>query len=464
MKRFIALSLICLFVLSVMLSGCDAKGDNTKNNPSATPAKQKDLEPTKALEEKIIKVWSYTSELPSALKKFTALHPDFGYEIQTTDVSTEDAGFQTYLDLALAAGGSDAPDIYVVESSYAVKYTQGEASGYAAAYKDLGIDVDNLLKEASIAQYSIDLGTNPEGKLVGLSYQSTAGAFIYRRSIAKDVWGTDDPTTIKATIGPGWDQFLAVAADLKAKGYAICSSSDDIWQAVNNTTNQPWVIGDKLFIDPKREEFIDLAMKLKENDYLNNTQSWTDEWYNDMKDGGKKKVFGYFGPSWLINYVIIPNSGGTTVGEGTYGDWAVCESPVGFYLGGAWVLANKNTKVKDGVAEIIKWITLDTSETGLQYLLANGKLESGVKDAAASATVMKKSDCKIDFLGGQNLFDAYIPAGENANGKNRTKYDESINSFWLDQVREYTDGKKSREQAIADFKKQAADNLANVLE
>jgi hypothetical protein len=62
------------------------------------------------------------------------------------------------------------------------------------------------------------------------------------------------------------------------------------------------------------------------------------------------------------------------------------------------------------------------------------------------------------------MFDAFVPAGQNANGKNLTQYDETINQYFRDQVREYTAGNKSREQAIADFKQQVADNLDVVVE
>ena len=57
------------------------------------------------------------------------------------------------------------------------------------------------------------------------------------------------------------------------------------------------------------------------------------------------------------------------------------------------------------------------------------------------------------------MFDAFVPAGQFANGKNLTQYDESINLAWRGQVREYTNGNKSRDKAIADFKQQIADNL-----
>jgi hypothetical protein len=62
------------------------------------------------------------------------------------------------------------------------------------------------------------------------------------------------------------------------------------------------------------------------------------------------------------------------------------------------------------------------------------------------------------------MFDIFVPAGQNATGTNKTQYDETINTYFRDQVREYTAGNKSREQAIADFKQQVADNLDVVVE
>ena len=141
---------------------------------------------------------------------------------------------------------------------------------------------------------------------------------------------------------------------------------------------------------------------------------------------------------WLVTWWI-------KIGEGTYGDWAVCESPVGFFWGGSWVLANKNTKVPKAVGQIIEWITLDSSENGLQYMWANGLMnDEGTKDTVASGTVMKISNGEVDFLNGQNMFDVFVPAGESANGKNMTQYDETINKYFRDQVGEYTAGNKSR--------------------
>ena len=119
--------------------------------------------------------------------------------------------------------------------------------------------------------------------------------------------------------------------------------------------------------------------------------------------------------------------------------------------------ADKVAAVKD----LIYWITLDSSEDGLQYKWANGTLngEGGTKDSVASGAVMSKSDGALEFLGGENMFDYFVPANAYANGKNLTQYDESINQIWRDQVRAYAAGEKSRDDAIKDFKQTVADNL-----
>lgn len=462
MKKVISLLAATAMLLSATACGKDNK--DSKNEPASNSTSTSD---TKSDGKKTkLNLWAFTEEVPGMIEKYIKLNPEFGdkYEINKTVIATTNGEYQPALDQALASGGKDAPDIYCAEAAFVLKYTQGEAAKYAAPYKDLGIDIDAKIDEAKIAQYSVDIGTNPSGDVVGLGYQATGGGFIYRRSIANDVFGTDDPTKIKSEIGPGWDKFFDAADKLKDKGYGIISGDGDLWHAVENSSESGWVVDGKLTIDPLREAFLDQSMTLKEKNYHNDTQDWQEGWYADMKDAGDKKIFGFFGPAWLINYTIAPNCGDddkTEEREGTYGDWAVCDSPIGFFWGGTWLLANKESQNKEAIGDIFEWITLDCTKDGLQYMWANGTFngEGGTKDCVASATVMEMSDGSLEFLGGQNMFDVFIPANDYANGKNLTQYDEKINSIWRDQVRQYTGGEKSRDQAIKDFKQQVGDQL-----
>ena len=470
---FIFIALIMLFsscsqspIVSTSQTPEPAAAATAAPSATATPA------PTPG-EGGVITIYSFTEEAANIAKKYIELHPDFRYTIKAPIGGMYEGAYQPTLDQALAAGGADAPDIYCVESSFVLRYIQGEMSGYAMPYKDLVTDFDAKMADAQIASYIVDVGTRPsDNAVVGLSYQSTGGAFIYRRSIAKDVWGTDEPSAIASKIGPGWDRFFAAAEELKQKGYAIVSGDGDIWHSVASNAEQGWVVNGKLTIDPKREAFLDYAKQLSDNGYSNGTQDWKDAWYADMAGSGEKPVFGYFGPAWLINYVMVSNSGATfhndgTLAEagGTYGDWAICMPPVGFFWGGTWVLANKELDNDPGkkaaVAELIDWITLQCGEDSLQYLWANGTAfdNDNTKDTAASGTVMAMADGTLDFLGGQNMFDAFIPASRNINGAIITQYDEPINVIWREQVKKYADGECTRDEAIAAFRQEVKDQL-----
>jgi maltose-binding protein MalE len=415
----------------------------------------------------VLKLMTFTKEVKQMCEKYFETHPDFAakYELKVTEIPTTDGQFQPALDQALKGGGADAPDFYCAEAAFVLKYTKGTASEFAAPYEDLGIDVENKIKEADIAPYSVEIGRNPEGKVVGLGYQATGGAFIYRRSVAKEAFGTDDPAEVEKQIGAGtnsWDQFYKCAEDLKKKNIAIISGDGDLWHAVENSSDKGWIDeNNALYIDPKREEFLDLSKKLKDNGYHNDTQDWQEGWIADMKGEGDKPVLGYFGPAWLINYSLKDNCGGSKIGEGTYGDWGVCQPPIGFFWGGTWVIANKASKNKEAVGKIIEWITLDTSEQGLQYMWANGTFDPSnpTKDVVASNVVMSKSDGKVDILNGQDMFPVYQEANKFAKGDNLTQFDEGINSLWRDQVRQYTGGAKSRDAAIKDFKQAVGDTF-----
>jgi hypothetical protein len=457
-----AISLVIALVMLFALVACGTPAAETTPTPATeeTPAPQPStevIEGTGGSEKGTINLYSFTDEIPLMAQEFVDANPDFGWAINATVIATTDGLYEPALDQALAAGGDDAPDMYGLEAAFVLKYTQGDMAEYAAPYTDLGFDLDGQLASSEIAPYSVEIGTRPtDGAVVALGYQATGGAFIYRSSIAKDVWGTDDPDVIKEKIGPGIDKFFAGAEELKAKGYAIISGDGDLWHAIENSSDTGWIVDGKLNIDPKREEFLDLSKKLKDNGYHNDTQDWQEPWYADMAGLGPKEVFGFFGPAWLINYTL-----GDYAGDAA-GDYRVCESPIGFFWGGTWIAANKDSspEKKEAVGQIIEWITLQDDDDSLQYAWANGTYkDSGTKDTVASNTVMARSDGTLEFLGGQDMFKVFVPANELANGSNLTQYDQTINDTFREWVRQYTAGAVSREDALAGFKQEIFDIL-----
>jgi len=322
MKKVIA-SLLSVAMVAAMAAGCAQTEPATSGDDAATPdasaadagddadagdegdAGEGEGEGDETTAEtmsfgtgsEVINLWSFTNEVPNMMGKYIELHPEFGekYTVKVTIIATTDGAYQPALDAALAAGGEDAPDIYTAEAAFILKYTQGDMSSYAATYKDLGIDVDAAIAEADIAQYSVDIGSR-DGEVVALGYQATGGAMIYRRSVAMDVWGTDDPAEIEEIVGGGsqsWDKFWEAAADCADKGVAIVSGDGDVWHAVENA-NEKWIKDGALNMDTGRFDLFDISYNLTANGWSNNTTDWTEAWYADMQGVGEKPVLAFF--------------------------------------------------------------------------------------------------------------------------------------------------------------------------
>lgn len=410
---------------------------------------------TAAADDKItVNMWSFTDEMPKMMTKYLENHPELAekYNVEYTIISNDGSAYVNALDSALMNG---EVDLYGAEADYVFKYSQGAASEYAVPYADLGIEVEQAIADAEIAQYTVDIGTRPsDGKVVALAYQSTGGAFIYRRSIAQAVWGTDDPDVIGEKIGAGtnsWDAYFAAAEEVKAAGYKMVSGAGDLWNAIKTTAPTGWVVDGALNIDPMREQYLDLGKTLKDNDYMNDSDQWGEAWFADMK--AESKVFGFYGPAWLLNYTI-----GANCGEGdssSYGDWAVCAPNIGFYWGGSYLMAGTTDPEKTELLKgFIEWVTLDTSDEGLQYLWANGLFDpdAGTKDTVASNVVLAKSNGESAFCGGQNVFEYFIPANQYATATNMTEFDNVCNDAWGDAASQYRNGEVDRDTAIMNFK------------
>ncbi len=378
-----------------------------------------------------LNVMSFTNEVPGLIKQYQS-SSKADWAINEILVATTNGMYQPTLDQMLSDG---EVDIFAAEAAFVLKYSKGYESKYAAPYEDFIDDFNDKLEGADIAEYTSKVGSNEEGKIVALGYQSTGCCFIYRRSIAKKVFGTDDPDEIGTIIGAKtgkWDKFFEAAEECKKKGYAMISGLGDIWHIIDGSSDG-WLDEDwNIQIDEKHEGFLDIAKKIIDNEWSNNTQDWTDGWYADMS--GK---------------------------DGTYGDWAVCLPPAGAFWGGTWIFATPEAIAdpakKPIIADIIENITLDTSTDGCLYKWASGTTTT--KDSVASYTVMQKADGTNEFCGNQDIHKVFAEADKMANGENISQFDESFSAFWRPLVLDYATGKKTKAEAIQKFKETVSDKL-----
>lgn len=102
----------------------------------------------------------------------------------------------------------------------------------------------------------MEAASDANGVVKGVSFQCCPAALSYRRSIAKDVLGTDDPVEVQTLLN-SWDKFEAVAADAKAKGYYMTGSFAADYRVFSNNVSAPWVdAGNNLTMDAELAKLI----------------------------------------------------------------------------------------------------------------------------------------------------------------------------------------------------------------
>ncbi len=333
-----------------------------------------------------------------------------------TELAENDSGFD-----------SNPIDIFFIEPYYALKYTNSE---YTLNLKELGITDDDLI---NCYPYTIDLGTNDYGEFKSITWQASPVVFTYRRSIAENAFGSDDPEYVQSLVSD-WESFDKTAEQLFDKGYRMVSGYDDLFR-VHSKRTIPWVDANKkIQIDDNLFNWVDRATHYTLNEYNNNTGMWSTEWFDDVNDSSN--VFGYFFAPWAIDF-MLPLSN-------TIGDWAVCEGPETNYWGGTMVCVNKNTDNQTLACDVIRRILTDTDN--LHSLADNGYLANNM---AVMSEYAKTSTS--DLLGGQHHNQVYHNAAMKIDVKKATPYDMDLDINFISAFTSYLSGHDDKETALNNF-------------
>lgn len=464
MKKIASLFLVASMALSLAACG------SSESEESAEDTAQEESE--SAEEGKVLNIWCWNDEFQS---RFNDYYPEVkevaedkstttlndGTVVQWTINPNENNNYQTKLDEALlnqeSADADDKIDIFLIEADYALKYVDSE---YALdVVNDIGLTEDEM---ADQYQYTKDIVTDSNGAIKGTTWQATPGLFAYRRSIAKDVLGTDDPDEVQAALSD-WDKFNAVAEQAAAKGYKMLSGYDDSYRTFSNNVSAPWVDGTTVVVDENLMRWVDQTKEFTDNGYNNKTSLWDDGWAADQGPDGD--VFGFFYSTWGINFTLLGNSladpdGEQAVGNGIYGDYAVCEGPEPYYWGGTWICAAAGTDnvatVKDVMdkltcdADIMKQITLDTQD------YTNNK--------TAMNAIAEDPEFGSDFLGGQNHIALFAEAADKIDMSNAGKYDQGCNEKFQAAFKDYFDGSVDLDTAKENFETAIMELYPNLTE
>ena len=435
--------------ISAALSACG--GSSSSTGAASSVAASSAASDAPAAQGKVLNIWCWNDEFQG---RFNNYYPEVasiaedkstttlkdGTVVKWTINANENNNYQNKLDEALlnqdSAADDDKVDIFLIEADYALKYVD---SDYA-----LDVKADIGLTDADLAgqyQYTKDI-VSVDGSQRGTTWQATPGLFAYRRSIAKEVLGTDDPTEVQSHLSD-WDKFNEVAAQAYAKGYKMLSGFDDAYRTFSNNVDAPWVDGTTVKVDPNIMKWVDQTKEYTDKGYNNKSSLWDSQWAADQGPSGK--VFGFFYSTWGINFTLLGNSletpvaegGKEEVGNGIYGDYAVCEGPQPYYWGGTWICAAAGTDNTDIIRDVMqKLTTLDTQD------YTNN--EKAMEEIA-------NSDYASDFLGGQNHIALFAEAAKKIDMSNAGPYDQGLNESFQNAFKDYFTGTVDEDTAKANF-------------
>ena len=368
-------------------------------------------------------------------------HPDMTVEYSMTPTDQ----FPNKLDPVLQSG-SGTPDVFALENAFVRKYIES----------DLLLPLDDVYEEVKgkMADYPMKIGSY-NGHVYGMAWQVCPGALFYRRSLAKAYLGTDDPAEVQKYVA-NLEKFVETAKLLKEKSNGKCdivSSSGDMFMPYKGARKQPWVVNDKLVIDPAMEQFMDMCKTLHDENLDGRVGQWSEGWFAGMKGtlkdekGNPVEVFCYLLPTWGLHYVLKQNS------PDTAGDWAMCAGPANYYWGGTWIAAYKNTKNPNAAKEMIKYLATDDT-----FLTAYAK-SSG--DTVGNLNVQNalKDSFSDPYLAGQNHYKEFCEMAKGIDGSLIQGTDQQIEALFNEATAAYANGEKTKEQALKDFKDQVSSTM-----
>ncbi|MCX7771834.1 MAG: extracellular solute-binding protein [Clostridia bacterium] len=391
-------------------------------------------------------VWSSNSSIESIINNYAKqTMPNINFE---TTILTYDE-YQQRL-MTTIASGSETPDIFTMEPPSVKRYID---SGY---FMDLN-DMKTTAKNIGLMRYTLDYATDKNGTIRAYPLNVAPGAMFYRRSLAKQYLGTDNPDEIQTMVQdpsrlPDLAQKLYHASNGKCK---LCAS-DEMKVPSKSLRANPWVANNELKVDDTLVNFLDIQKTLKDKGYLADFNQWDANWMNSFSNTAKDandnstEVFSYFLPGWGLQYIIKSNSKSPDGSSDTTGDWAMIQGPFQYFYGGTWIGVNAASKNADATKTVVQYLTMDES-----YLEAWAK-ENNDNTASLKVNAKVLSDAPDPFLQGQNPFANFSTNAQSINGSVYCSYDEQIDKYWDEQAEAYMSGQLSREEAIKAFKNQVS--------
>jgi hypothetical protein len=387
---------------------------------------------------KILNIYTYSDSFQFLFNEFYLDHkslPD-GVDVKFTVASSLDykQDLIIYNDGLYLLDDDEKIDIILLEPEFAAKFLD---SDYVMTLHQLGISENELTDQF---EFTKELTSDSRGVQMGLMCNIRPEVFIYRRSLALTVLGTDEPDEVaKFLIG---DEYDKTAQKMKEHGYTMLGSYEEDFRLFTQNSDEQIVDGfDNLTLPASWEDWARHTKEYIDNGYALPAEKYSDEWHNGLNSS---KVFGYIGDS---NYAEFDVSDVLR----NVGDFSACTLPVPTYAGGTIFCAAKETDNPELVADIMRTLTADPD------VLKSIALRAGaVTNTVSGMTEIANGTFESNLFGGFNPYGAYVETAKNISGARRGFVPSNeLYKLYIKHMRSYFEGECTFETAREAFLKDA---------
>lgn len=260
-------------------------------------------------------------------------------------------------------------------------------STFVNSNKIVGIDELGVTDQDCSQMYEYTKLSDGNGKVKGISGTVKPGAFIYRKVIAKELFGTDDAKEIQSYV-QDWRTFEDTARYIyKAteKKTAMLASTGAI---------------EKAFMGSNSDLCEDVTYILSNEGFALKNDINTPEY---IKAASKNAVFGYLVDSDFITNGLAESFGGMRATLGYAGDWAICQGPAPYITGGDWIFVTGACGEKEEIGNLLKKAYCETS------VLEKRRNETNafVNNMKVMSNASNSGKGKVSVLGGLDYIEVF---------------------------------------------------------
>lgn len=343
------------------------------------------------------------------------------------------------------------PDVFAAESTYVKEFVNLEGG-----FEDLSLSQYNTeALKADLVPFTVDVGTDNRGRLRAIAREANSGAIGYKRDIAMKYLGTDDPDKIADMLSTP-EKMIETARRLKQSSggkVKLFPGFEELMRMYIGARSSAWIVDNKLVVDPKIEEFVDIMKTMKEENLIGNIQAWHPAWSYAISDDIN---FAWAIPAaWGVQYILRAND--TTNYDS--GRWAIADTSLSFFWGGTWFGISQRSENKELAWKFIRFITCDYDFCKESALEDEGFFTSNlevINDLASDRDYINK------FIN-QNIYECYKPVLDKVNGNILTEYDELMYANLRDNLKLYMEGAIEHEEILDRFRRQAKSKIPGLI-